>query len=367
MSSTIKVLHFDISFFPSKSGSFQRLYNLIKNANFTEHVIISNTLNGPSSYEDISIVRLKRSFLNLFKYYKLSLRKDISVLFIHNSIIALYLLPILLLTNKKKIIEIHSIRKTGFLYDLINQFLYSVVFNKISVLSFAMKDFLIDRYSIKENKIYVVYNGYDDLTKSLNHYDESPVSKKLNSSTNICTIGYFGSLYEWQGIVDLLKSIKLIYEKKIDFIKCEIYGDGPLRDFLVRFIYDNKLDNIIFYKGEINKHEIQYCLKNIDALIIPRPSSLATETIVPLKIFDYISYTKPIIMSNVGGLTEILNNDECLIFEPGNIDDLSKTLIGFCLNKEKYQEFSFKAYKRLNDFNDWEKQSFLYEDMILNE
>lgn len=362
MKSNYKVLHFDISFYPSKTGSFYRLFNLIKKSKLLSHIVITNTLDGPDCYQGINILRVKRNLCNLFIYYKHFFNTKPDVLFFHNSIISVYLLPLLLLTKKLKIIEIHSIRKSSIIYKFINIFLYKFIFDKIFVLSKSMKLYLVDNYYIDINKINVIYNGFDD---NDNNYD-------IIDEDNICNSDvfkgvYIGSLHTWQGIPNLLEAVYLMKERNHKNIFIEIYGGGPLDKYTQDFIMNNDLFDYIKFHGHLDKLEIPSKVVNVDFLIIPRPSTLATETTVPLKIFEYITLKKPILMSNVGGLTEILTpNIECVTYEPGNCVDLLEKIIYMSNNRQLLKKIEFNSYKKLKEYSSWNIQSKLYEKVIIN-
>lgn len=359
-----KVLHFDISFFPKKGGSFYRLYNLIRPAQALAHIVVSNTLKGPEVYEGIRIFRVERSIRNIAKYYGIFFNVKPQAIVAHNSIIAIYLLPLLLFSQVHKIIEIHAIRKTGGLYDLINSLLYCKVFDTVSVLSFAMKRHLVDKYSVPEQKIVVVYNGYHadapfsipDVRQNLN-----PAHHKKR------TIAYIGSLHEWQGVLDLLSAARILKKRGEDNVLIEFVGDGPLMEKMKDIISDHALHDVVKCHGHIEQAELADVVAKIDVLVIPRPSSVSTETIVPLKIFDYARYCRPVIMSDVGGLTEVLSpGTECQTYPAGDVEALANSIVKLVDNDQLMEALSVAALKKITSYNDWHSQAVKYEEVILS-
>ena len=65
--------------------------------------------------------------------------------------------------------------------------------------------------------------------------------------------------------------------------------------------------------------------QDMDVLVYPRVSTGATETITPLKPFEALSLSKPIIVSDVEPLREIVGaNERGLVFVSGNIADFAR-------------------------------------------
>jgi len=68
---------------------------------------------------------------------------------------------------------------------------------------------------------------------------------------------------------------------------------------------------IVGWKGSGYVDEI---LKSTDFLLAIRPSTVATETVFPLKIVDSVNFNIPLICTNVGGLKEKLDENNAAFF-----------------------------------------------------
>ena len=267
MRSNYRVLHFDISFFPDQGGSFFRLYNLIRYARKLDHAVVSNTSQGPKEHDNIPIFRVKRKFTSIMKYYKIYFAFRPEAIIIHNSIIAIYLLPILIFTKCHRIIEIHSVRRTGHSYDLVNSILYKYFFDTISVLSSAMKNYLILNYGVPEDKIAVIYNGYQRSTQSSVNEEKKSIIK---TGQKLSRVAYVGSMHVWQGIPDLLKAAKVLKDNNINDILVEFIGDGPLSGYVAEYIKEHSLEKFVSYRGH-RPNELTSIIEDVTALIIPHP------------------------------------------------------------------------------------------------
>src|SRR5699024_5938806 len=80
--------------------------------------------------------------------------------------------------------------------------------------------------------------------------------------------------------------------------------------------------------GRIPHQEVLAMYEQMDALVYPRTSTNATEAITPLKPFEALALEKPIVVSDVKPLQEIVGNDERgLIFEAGDAQGLANAIV----------------------------------------
>ena len=89
-------------------------------------------------------------------------------------------------------------------------------------------------------------------------------------NTRPLRIGYAGrmdGMEKSQKRMDLmLKLMKLIGDKKIHF-RMELAGDGPVREKMEKFVYDNRLNEKIHFLGRLNRSEISDFWKRQDICI----------------------------------------------------------------------------------------------------
>ena len=86
-----------------------------------------------------------------------------------------------------------------------------------------------------------------------------------------------------------------------------------------------------------------------------------------LKIFEYISYDRPIIMSDVGGLTEVLDADsECLTYKADDTVELAEKIMLLINDDLLMNNIRDNARHKLKLYSNWNKQALLYEKVLLN-
>ncbi len=122
---------------------------------------------------------------------------------------------------------------------------------------------------------------------------------------------YFGRLTEEKGLLTLIWAMKQLPD-----IKLRIVGDGPLKEKLQNLV--DMPDNIQLV-GYKSGDELAREIVGARAVVIP---SEWYEN-YPMSALEAISYGKPIIAANIGGLPEIVRDQKSgLLFQSGNASDL---------------------------------------------
>ncbi len=245
-----------------------------------------------------------------------------------------------------------SIGKFANLKQLIYKIILKKLNNKftafITVSDFDKHKIALD-YKIPLSKIHVNRIGID--------FDQFHVSKKRNLAFNI-TFGFAGRFSQEKGIEYLIEAFYMLH-KKYRNIRLLLAGDGPI----FKKIKDKALklelkDNIKFY-GWINN--ISQFLNKIDILILP---SLSEGT--PRIILEAYYHEVPVIVTNVGGVSEIVKNGETgFLVEPKNILELKEKMEIFLRKPFLIKEFGLKAKAYVTSFHDIEREIRNLEKLLL--
>ncbi|MHB8903516.1 MAG: glycosyltransferase [Patescibacteria group bacterium] len=169
-----------------------------------------------------------------------------------------------------------------------------------------MKDTVV-RFGQDEKKIEVIYNPHN-LPKEENI--KSGNDNNLKAIDNYFL--YFGRLSEEKGLINLIEAASLSGQKIV------IAGTGPEEDHLKKISADLKAP--VEFIGLKNSSELIDIIKNSQAVVIP---SIWAEN-MPLSLMEALSLHKIAIASNMGGLPEVIHDEENgLIFEAGNSKKLA--------------------------------------------
>lgn len=394
----MKILHTIDKFFPEYTGTSVRAYNILSRINSEVTLITQNrTLKGDiirKEEEKFNNINVKRVPINnsnpkgLSKvipfryYYHLSndnkkkkiikekiLNEKFDILHAHDlTFYGLAALESAKITKKPFVLEMHIAKLPGIKWNLYEKILlkktnFFEFCNKIIVLTDNFKKKIIEDYDLNHRLIEVVPNGVDtDHFKrkgNISHTMNLKSRLKLNNKV----VMYSGYMDDVNGINDILEIAPSILNEFND-ITFLFLGHGPESNKIISLA--KKYDEIKFIPM-VNYQYMPYYYSLADVFILPRPSTVSTETIIPLKLLEAMSMGCNVLGSNVGGLSEVIKDGKNgYLFEKENIEDLKYKLYTLLSNdNKKTQENARKTI--INDYN-WQNSALklqnLYNEII---
>lgn len=187
--------------------------------------------------------------------------------------------------------------------------------DRLVVMNEAVQQIAIDR-GVEPERIAIAPNAVNvDRFKPL-----APLA------TAAFTIGYLGSFVDYEGL-DLLLDVVRIFIDAEQPVRLLMVGDGTKFAAIQSRVRKEGLEDYVKLTGRVSHQEVLAMYEQMDALVYPRISTNATEAITPLKPFEALAMEKPIVVSDVKPLKEIVGNDERgLAFEAGNAQDLTRAV-----------------------------------------
>ena len=172
---------------------------------------------------------------------------------------------------------------------------------------------------------------------------------------------YFGRLSEEKGIEVLLKSAKTLPD-----IPFYIAGTGPIEANLKVYKEQHGLDNVTFlgFKSGVDLEALISCAT---CIVVP---SMWYEN-CPMTVLEALSYGKPVIGSDIGGIPELINNNvDGFIFSTGDDNNLSSKIRILWERREFAKKMGLEGMKKVQEkFNIEDHYSGLlsiYESVISN-
>lgn len=187
----------------------------------------------------------------------------------------------------------------------------------VVVMNEAVRQIAIDR-GVASEQISVAPNAVDT-------EDFTPLEPPNN---DVFTIGYLGSFQDYEGLDDIVDAVKFLQAQGTQ-VRVLMVGDGFRFNPLRSHIANAGLEDYFELPGRVPHDEVIDYYRQMDILVYPRRSTGATESITPLKPFEALALAKPIIVSSVKPLREIVGDDEQrgLIFESGNAWDFAQVIL----------------------------------------
>ena len=205
-----------------------------------------------------------------------------------------------------------------------NYFYYIIPFYKQVDMFLFQSEFTRDMF---------VKFGYDIKKTHIieNPYDCSNIQPKYEGKDYIL---YFGRLEKEKGIYTLFNAMKSLQD-----VELKVVGNGTEHDNCVNYITEKSIQNISFLGPKWN-NELEPVIRDCEFLIVPsewyEPS--------PYVVLQSFSYGKPVVASNIGGLNDLIsNNENGLLFKAGDSDSLFQTIKYLWKKKNLIQKMGINA------------------------
>lgn len=186
-------------------------------------------------------------------------------------------------------------------------------------------------------------------------------NKKNDSKLHII---YLGLITKQKGIYDLLETIK---DHKTDFcekIVLHIGGNGEI-ETLKKYITQYNLTEIVKFEGWVSGEKKNLLLNKADIFILPS----YTEGL-PISILEAMSYSLPIISTSIGGIPEIVQNEENgFLIQPGDMEALYNAIIKLSASKEIREKMGKISYQKVQSYfpdKVSEKLETIYNKLLYN-
>ena len=103
-------------------------------------------------------------------------------------------------------------------------------------------------------------------------------------------------------------TLAMKYLKKADNILLKIVGDGPEKGKIEKCILDNNLSNCVELVGEVSNDEMPNMYKECDLVLVPSITVNGLQEATSLSALEAMSCAIPVIASDIGGLSELIDN-----------------------------------------------------------
>lgn len=234
------------------------------------------------------------------------------------------------------------------LYIFIERF-FSNFCKKIITVSRQDKELAIKYNVADNNKQIVIHNGMPD--KSI----EFPKMNNINETLKLITVARFS---EQKDHTSLLMALSSLSQKNWTL---DLIGKGPLEDEIKQLASKLDLSEKINFLGE--RHDVSKLLANADIFILP-----SNWKGLPRSIIEAMSFSLPIIASDVGGVREMVSSANGYLIPRGDSKAISSAVNTLIENQDirvRMGNESRKIYFNYFNFNKMLNETHkLYQKII---
>ncbi len=219
---------------------------------------------------------------------------------------------------------LEELRQTGYspwkiAYMRLNQRLNFGYCERIIPVSEGLKNLICANYPVKSAKVISIANGTNPEV-----FRPLPKSEALAKTglADAPTVGFIGSCYHYHGVQYLIQAAPLILEK-MPQVRFVVAGDGAQLEEWKALSRQLNVNESFTFTGKVPFEMAPYFINSFDICVAPWNVDLLPKVgLSPMKFFDYLSCGKPVIVSPVYGVVELIDKYHC-----GIICDVKKPKI----------------------------------------
>jgi len=149
-----------------------------------------------------------------------------------------------------------------------------------------------------------------------------------DNQQNLKIITYIGNLEIYKDSLDILiEAFSLFCKERTDY-KLWLVGEGKDMQILKHKVDQMRLSDYIVFLGSKTREEIEKILSLSNILVLSRTKNKRSEGGFPTKLGEYLASGKPVIITNVGEISDYLTDKvNAFIVEPNNIEAFANCLL----------------------------------------
>jgi len=220
--------------------------------------------------------------------------------------------------------------------------------DKIITISQYSKNDIIVNYNVNEEKICVIYHGYDRIFDIQRNPETSRrILNKYNISHEY--LFFLGDLHLRKNPIRSIDAFQQFKGKHQTDHKLVIAGRSDyLADRIFAHANNNKIKEHVVFTGYIDRNDLPYLMSSATALLFP---SLFEGFGIPL--LEAMASSTPIITSNITSMPEIVG-DAGILIDPYDANSIEAAIEEIVFDRSKREYLIAAGLKRANNFS-WDK------------
>ena len=309
----------------------------------------------------IKSLNKKISLKTIIEFYSFIKEENIDI--IHTHFLKPYAVGgiVNIFLKRKMIFNYHGLFINNLYNSVIEKIIYRIshlliyffkAVNTAVVPSFSSKKILMQETKLFPT-INVYYNGYD-INKSTE--EKNIVNYLLKLRKSYYLIAVVARLYFEKRIDIALEILDKISEthKNVFFV---FFGDGPLEQEMKDLAKTLRIEDKTKFLGYVSNACIYLKYFDLSLLTSDREG-------MPITLWEAMASSLPIIASDVGGLKEIIEKENCgIIYSPGNINDAADAISNLLMDKKKREQMGNNGFLAVKDKYNSETFSMFFENL----
>lgn len=191
---------------------------------------------------------------------------------------------------------------------------------KVTAVSNPLAEKIVTDLCAYKEKVNVLHNGID--LKHFHFRNQIKCRKELGLDLSKKHLLFVGQLVDVKGLEYLIEALSIIKTNgRLDF-QTLLIGEGPLRNRLYSLISEKGLKENVLLLGSKQYSEIPIWMGASNMLCLPSKREGQ-----PCVILEALNCGIPVVASRVGGIPDMIDEDNGIMTDPGNVDELSEAIV----------------------------------------
>jgi glycosyltransferase involved in cell wall biosynthesis len=137
------------------------------------------------------------------------------------------------------------------------------------------------------------------------------------------TLGYVGNLRTLEGVDELVRGAAELVRRGRE-VSLLVVGSGDGGEGLKVLARDLGIGDRAVFTGQVPHHQIALYYDLIDVFVVSRPALRVTNLVTPLKPLEAMAMARPLVVSDLPALRElVIEDDTGLFYPPGDVAKLA--------------------------------------------
>ncbi|KAB5488838.1 MULTISPECIES: glycosyltransferase family 4 protein [Flagellimonas] len=304
--------------------------------------------------------KISRLLFTTKHIYKKALEVDAQIFHFHDP----ELIPVglkLMRKGKKVVYDVHEdlprqrfVKKFG-----------TVLFRKpLEIILERVEKYAVSKFSAVFTSTPFINKRFEGVNKNLNTLCNFPVLSEFESdqvkwSEKSNKVSYVGDLILERGVYEMVRAVENI---DVELSICGRFSDPGLKEGVEQLSGWNKVK----YHGYVDREKVAEELsKSVAGLVTLLPHSNFIHS-YPVKMFEYMAASIPIIASNFPLFKEIVEGNNCgLCVDPKNPDEIAKAIRYIIENPDEAENMGKNGKLAVEQIYSWDKEAYKLSNMYL--
>ena len=202
----------------------------------------------------------------------------------------------------------------------------------VVTLSDTMRAVIVAR-GVAADRVHVIPNGVD--VDAFRPRARNLALVARHGLADKFVFGYVSNLDHFREGHELLIEAAIRLRKQRIPAVALIVGDGRRRIELERLASRLGGGDAVVFTGRVPHSQVLDYYALLDVFVIPRVDELAARLVTPLKPYEAMAAGRPLLVSDLEALREVVGDDRGRVFPAGDVDALADVLADMCAHPEQ--------------------------------